>query len=72
MSHYRCPIKFENDVIGIEVGPNVPLLTPWTTYKTLKNPFPSGQKFSKPPLKELDEALELLTDEDQVNKLPKI
>ena len=25
---------------------------------------PSCQKFSKPPLKELDEALELLSDED--------
>ena len=25
---------------------------------------PSDQKFSKPPLKELDEALELLSDED--------
>ena len=29
-----------------------------------ENPGPSGQKFSKPPLKELDEALELLSDED--------
>ena len=29
-----------------------------------EKPGPSGQKFSKPPLKELDEALELLSDED--------
>ncbi len=29
-----------------------------------KKPGPSGQKFSKPPLKEVDEALELLSDED--------
>ena len=36
-----------------------------------EKPGPSGQKFSKPPLKEPDEALELLSDEDYVNKLPK-
>ena len=29
-----------------------------------EKPGPSGQKFSKPPLKEVDEALELLSDED--------
>ena len=29
-----------------------------------EKPGPSGQTFSKPPLKELDEALELLFDED--------
>ena len=29
-----------------------------------EKPGPSGQKFSKPPLKELNEALELLSDED--------
>ena len=29
-----------------------------------EKPGPSGQKFSKPLLKELDEALELLSDED--------
>ena len=51
----------------------------------MKKPGHSGQKFgkltmpcsikiSKPPLKELDEgqeALELMSDEDWVNKLPK-
>ena len=40
-----------------------------TTYFTVveqnpENPGPSGQKFSKPPLEELDEALEVLSDED--------
>ena len=29
-----------------------------------KKPGPSGQKFSKPPLKGVDEALELLSDEE--------
>ena len=29
-----------------------------------EKPGPSSKKFSKPPLKELDEALELLFDED--------
>ena len=29
-----------------------------------EKPGPSGQKFSKPPLKELDKAPELLSDED--------
>ena len=48
-----------------------------TSYFTIveqndEKPGPSGQKFSKPLLKELDEALELLSDEDYVNKLPKI
>ncbi len=32
--------------------------------QNVKKPGPSGQKFSKPRLKELDEALELLSDED--------
>ena len=37
-----------------------------TTYFTVveQNPGPSGQKFSKPPLEELDEALEVLSEED--------
>ncbi len=43
--------------------------TKMTTFFTIieqnaEKPGPSGQKFSKPPLKELDEALELLSDED--------
>ena len=29
-----------------------------------EKPGPSGQKFSKPPLKELDEAIEWLSDKD--------
>ena len=37
-----------------------------TTYFTVveQNPGPSGQKFSKPPLEELDEALKVISDED--------
>ena len=35
-----------------------------TVEQNTEKPDPSGQKFSKPPLKELDEALELLSDED--------
>ena len=37
-----------------------------TTFFTVveQNPGPSGQKFSKPPLEELDEALKVISDED--------
>ena len=40
-----------------------------TTYFTVveqnpENRGPSGQKFSKPPLEELDEALKVISDED--------
>ena len=43
--------------------------TKMTTFFTnveqnVEKPGPSGQTFSKPQLKELDEALELLSDED--------
>ncbi len=37
-----------------------------------KKPGPFGQKFSKPPLKEVNEALELLSGHGKVNKLPSI
>ena len=37
-----------------------------TTFFTVveQNPGPSEQKFSKPPLEELDEALKVISDED--------
>ena len=63
------------DSSGVKCSKLIEKIYKMTTFFTVveqnaEKPGPSGQKFSKPPLEELDEALEVLSDEE-VNKLSK-
>ena len=61
--------KFEDSNCLIWKCYKVVKQTKVTTFFTVveqnpEKPGPSGQKFSKPPLEELDEALKVISDED--------